>query len=385
MQYLDYILQHYGWQGTALAAALLVLFFVQLYYHLVVYGRVANFRNSRRRKKLDTEPAVSVIIPLFAEDYNYIDERLPLIMAQKYSALYEVVIVYVGADNDFYEELSNMRLRYPNLLVTKIQYNPRFPISVKMAINVGIKSAHNEHIIITTTDVEPASEQWLSMMGKAFMRGDIVLGYTSIEQAPGLANYLIRLSRMQISTYWLAQAVQGKTYRGSRHNIGFTKSLYFGVKGFTHLNMNIGENDLFIQSIAYDNNASVVLIPKGRMIENQWGGLKWWIAHLHHYGEAYRYYPITARNAMEWDLGSQVLFFLCVITALVAMPLEFKAVAALLLLVRYIVAMLRARSIAKRVGEKGVALRYFIFDVANPLLMLCTRIAMLRKDSTAWK
>lgn len=385
MQYLDYTLQHYGWQGTALAAALLVLFFVQLYYHLVVYGRVANFRNSRRRKKLDTEPAVSVIIPLFAEDYNYIDERLPLIMAQKYGALYEVVIVYVGADNDFYEELSNMRLRYPNLLVTKIQYNPRFPISVKMAINVGIKSAHNEHIIITTTDVEPASEQWLSMMGKAFMRGDIVLGYTSIEQAPGLANYLIRLSRMQISTYWLAQAVQGKTYRGSRHNIGFTKSLYFGVKGFTHLNMNIGENDLFIQSIAYDNNASVVLIPKGRMIENQWGGLKWWIAHLHHYGEAYRYYPITARNAMEWDLGSQVLFFLCVITALVAMPLEFKAVAALLLLVRYIVAMLRARSIAKRVGEKGVALRYFIFDVANPLLMLCTRIAMLRKDSTAWK
>ena len=385
MQYLDYTLQHYGWQGTALAAALLVLFFVQLYYHLVVYGRVANFRNSRRRKKLDTEPAVSVIIPLFAEDYNYIDERLPLIMAQKYGALYEVVIVYVGADNDFYEELSNMRLRYPNLLVTKIQYNPRFPISVTMAINVGIKSAHNEHIIITTTDVEPASEQWLSMMGKAFMRGDIVLGYTSIEQAPGLANYLIRLSRMQISTYWLAQAVQGKTYRGSRHNIGFTKSLYFGVKGFTHLNMNIGENDLFIQSIAYDNNASVVLIPKGRMIENQWGGLKWWIAHLHHYGEAYRYYPITARNAMEWDLGSQVLFFLCVITALVAMPLEFKAVAALLLLVRYIVAMLRARSIAKRVGEKGVALRYFIFDVANPLLMLCTRIAMLRKDSTAWK
>ncbi|MBO5983622.1 MAG: glycosyltransferase [Rikenellaceae bacterium] len=385
MQYLDYIIEHYGWQGTALAAALLVLFFVQMYYHLIVYGRVARFRNSRRRKRLDAEPPVSVIIPLFSEDYNYIDERLPLIMQQKYSTLFEVVIVYVGSDNDFYEELSNMRLRYPNLIVTKIQFNPRFPISVKMAINVGIKSAHNEHILITTTDATPASEQWLSMMGKAFMRGDIVLGYTSIEQGKGLTNYLIRLSRMQISTYWLSRAVVGKTYRGSRHNIGFTKSLYFSVKGFTHLNMNIGENDLFIQSIAYDNNASVVLIPKGRMIENQWGGLKWWIAHLHHYGEAYRYYPISARNAMEWDLGSQSLFFLCSLVALVAMPLEFKAATALLLLVRYLTAMLRARTIAKRVGEKGVALRYFIFDIVNPALMLCTRIAMMRKDSTAWK
>ena len=385
MQYLDYIIQHYGWQGTALAAALILLFAVQMYYHLIVYGRVARFRNSRRRKRLDTEPPVSVIIPLFSEDYTYIDERLPLIMQQKYGALFEVVIVYVGSDNDFYEELSNMRLRWPNLIVTKIQYNPRFPISVKMAINVGIKSARNEHILITTTDATPASEQWLSMMGKAFMRGDIVLGYTSIEQGKGLTNYLIRLSRMQISTYWLSRAVVGKTYRGSRHNIGFTKSLYFSVKGFTHLNMNIGENDLFIQSIAYDNNASVVLIPKGRMIENQWGGLKWWIAHLHHYGEAYRYYPISARNAMEWDLGSQSLFFLCSLVALVAMPLEFKAATALLLLVRYLTAMLRARTIAKRVGEKGVALRYFIFDIVNPALMLCTRIAMMRKDSTAWK
>lgn len=385
MQYLDYIVQHYGWQGTALAGAILLLFVVQLYYHIIVYGRVARFRNSRRRKLLNEEPPVSVVVALFSEDYNFLDERMHLIMEQQYSAMFEMVIVYVGADNDFYEELSNMRLRYPNLIVTKIQHNPRFPISTKMAINVGIKSAHNEHIIITTADVVPASKQWLSMMGKAFMRGDIVLGYTSIEQEKGLINYLIRLSRMQISLYWLSRAVQGKTYRGSRHNIGFTKTLYFGIKGFTHLNMNIGENDLFIQNIAHDNNASVVLIPKGRMIEKQWGGMKWWLSHLHHYGEAYRYYPHAARNAMEWELGSQVLFFLCILTALIVMPLEFKAAAAILLLVRYIVAVVRACSIARRVGEKSIAWRYFIFDIMNPIIMICARIALLHKDSTAWK
>lgn len=385
MQYLDYILQHYGWQGTALIATILVLFFIQIYYHGVVYGRVARFRNSHRRKRLDAEPPVSVVVPLFSEDYTYIDECLPLLMQQKYSAMYEVVVVYVGRDNDFYEELSNLRLRWPNLIVTRIQYNPRFPISVKMAINVGIKSSHNEHLLITTTDSTPATDQWLQMMGKAFMRGEIVLGYTSIEQGAGLTNYLIRLSRMQLSIYWLSRAVQGKTYRGSRSNIGFTKSLYFGVKGFTHLNMNIGENDLFIQSIAHNNNASVVLIPKGRMIERQWGGMKWWMQHLHHYGEAYRYYPHAARNAMEWDLASQVLFFLSVLVALAVMPLEVKAAVVLLALVRYIVVALRARSIAKRVGERDVVLRYPIFDFMNPIIMLCTRIAMLRKDSTAWK
>lgn len=384
MQYIDYLIQHYGWQGTALAAVILLLFFIQLYYHIVVYGRVARFRNSRRRKIHDSEPPISIVVPIFSEDYNYLDTRLHDIMGQQYSANFELVLVYVGADNDYFEELNNMRLRYPNLVVTRI-YEPRFPITVKLALNIGIKSAHYEHIVITTADATPTSEQWLATMGKAFMRGNIVLGYTAIEPAAGLANYIIRMSRMQISTYWLAGATDGQTYRGSRHNFGFTKSLYFGNKGFTHLNMAIGENDLFLQSIAKRNNVSIALIPKGTMIEGQWGGLRWWINHLHHYGEAYRFYPLAARNAIEWELGSQALFFLTTLTALIFMPLEFKAAALLLLIVRYIAVVLRARTIAKRVGEKSVALKYFIFDLFNPLMMICLRIAMLRKDSTAWK
>ncbi len=385
MNYLDYILQHYGWQGVALAAVIIVLFFIQLWYYLVRYGRVSRFRNARRKKILASEPAVSIVVPMFSEDYTYLDEGLAQLLGQQYVATYEVVVVYVGADSDFYEELMRQRLFHPNLTVTKIEYNPRFPISVKMALNVGIKAAHNEHILITTTDASPASSQWLTMMGKAFVRGDIVLGYTALEPHAGLCNYLMRASRLQLSLYWLSAAVNGRTYRGSRNNFGFTKSLYFGAKGFNFLNMNIGEEDLFIQKIAKPKNVSVVLIPKGAMIERLWGGMRWWIAQLRHYGTAYRYYPQSVRNSISWDLGSQVLLFLTVLTALIFMPLEFKLGALLLLVVRYIVAALRVRSVAQRVGEKGMALRYFLFDLFNPLLMLCVRFSLMRKDETAWR
>ena len=385
MHFFDYIISHYGWQGTALATCILGLFAVQLYYYLIVYGRISRFRNSRRKKILESEPPVSVVIPLFSEDYRYLEESLPLILGQQYGATFEVVLVYVGASNDFYEELARMRLVYPNLTITKIEYNPRFPISVKMALNVGIKSAHNEHIIISTTSAQPATEQWLAMMGKAFMRGSIVLGYTAIEQKPGLKNYLMRMSRMQMSMYWMAQSVNHNTYRGSRNNFGFTKTIYFGTKGFSHLSMNIGEEDLFIQKIAKRNNVSTVLIPKATMLEHAWGGWRWWIAQLRHYGEAYKLYPIEIRNTIEWELGSQTLFFLTILAALIIMPLEFKLAALLLLILRYIIVMLRAHSIAKRVGEKGVMLRYWIFDLFNPLLMLCVRVAMIRKDSTVWR
>ena len=74
-----------------------------------------------------------------------------------------------------------------------------------------------------------------------------------------------------------------------------------------------------------------------------------------------------------------------VIAALIFMPLEFKIIAFLLLLIRYIAVVIRAHTIAKRVGEHGVMLKYFIFDLFNPLMMACLHMAMWRKDSTAWK
>lgn len=384
MQYFDYIISHYSWQGTALIGAALLLFFVQMYYYLIAYRRISSFRNSRRKKILTSEPPLSVVVPIFSEDYSYLD-RLPQLLAQQYPSTFEVVLVYVGRDTDFYEELIRQRLLYPNLSITKIEFNPRFPISVKMALNVGIKSARNEHIVITTTSAMPSSEQWLAMMGKGFMRGNIVLGYTAIEPSNGLSNYLMRMSRLQTSLYWLSAAVNKATFKGSRHNFGFTKSIYFGAKGFTHLNMNIGEEDLFIQRIAKRNNVSVALIPKASMVEHPWGGMRWWISQMRHYGSAYTFYPIGVRNRIEWDLGSQVLFFISLLAMIILLPLEVKLAAILLMLIRYIAVILRVHSIAKRVGERNTALRYFIFDLFNPILMLCVRLSLIKKDSTVWR
>ena len=179
-------------------------------------------------------------------------------------------------------------------------------------------------------------------------------------------------------TYYLYELPVGYT-------VSFTTEYNYAntAKGFNYLNMNIGEEDLFIQKIAKPKNVSVVLIPKGAMVERLWGGMRWWISQLRHYGSAYRFYPQSVRNAVSWDLGSQVLLFLTVLTALIFMPLEFKLAAFLLLLVRYLVAMLRVRSVAKRVGEKGMVLRYFLFDLFNPLLMMCVRLSLMRKDDTA--
>lgn len=384
MQFFDSFLRCYGWEGAALAAAILLTLGVQLYYYVFVYGRIPSYRNNRRPALREAEPPVSVIVPLFSEDSSFVEERLPLILAQNYSS-FEVVIVYVGQDNDFYADLEHLRQSFPQIATTKIHLDPRFPISRKMALNVGIKSAHNECLIFTSTDACPQTDRWLSLMAKGFVRGDVVIGYCGVEYKKGLAGYLMRTWRMMHAADWLARAVRRRPYRGTLHNMGFTKSLYFGVNGFNCLNMNIGEDDLFLQRIMTRDNVSVVLSPRATLREKTWGGAGWWMNRLRYYGSAVRFYPRAVKNFLEWELYSRALFFATVVCALCVMPFEYKIAAAALLAARYVTVAVEVRRLARRLGERAVAGRYFLYDLIGPLWALWLGVLLLRKDERVWR
>lgn len=384
MQYIDIFIEHYGPEGTALAVAVLVLFFVQLYYYIFVYGAIPGYKNNRRKSVLTTEPPVSVIIPMFSEDYTFVEEHLPLILAQEYHD-FEVVIVYIGHDTDFYDDLSRLKQTFPQITTTKIHLDPRFPISRKMALNVGIKSAHNEHLIFSSTNVYPQSDRWLSLMAKGFVKGDIVLGYCGIEQESGFANYMMRTWRVMHSANWIAAAIRRHPYRGMLQNIGFTKNLYFAVKGFNCLNMNIGDDDLFMQKIMTADNVSVILSPRASLCEKTWGQFGWWWAQLRYFGSAYKLYPQSIKNFVEWEVGSRALFFITTIGAIATMPVEYKVAAATLMLIRYIIVIIEVGRVGKRLGESGLCLRYFLYDILGPIYAVILGISLMRRDDRVWR
>ena len=384
MQFFDLLLVCYGWVGLALAAALLLLFAVQLWYYIFAYGRIPAYKNSRRPSVLDAEPPVSVVIPMFSEDYAFTEERLPLILAQNYPD-FEVVIVYVGQDTDFYAELTGLNQTFAQVTVTKIHLDPRFPISRKMALNVGIKSAHYEHLVFSSTDTTPQSDRWLALMAKGFTKGEIVLGYCGIERGKGFANYMMRTWRMMHAADWIARAVRRRPYRGTLHNLGMTKRLYFGANGFSHLNMNIGEDDLFMQKVMTPDNVSVILSPRASLREKTWGGFGWWLSRLRYFGSAFRFYPQAVKNFVQWELGSRLLFFAAAVCALVVMPPEFKFAALVLLSARYAVVALEVRRVARRLGEAGIMGRYFLYDVLSPFYALLLGVLLLRKDERVWR
>ena len=377
------VMMTYGWWGIALAATIVVTLLVEMLYFLLIYNRIAGFRLGSRKQLHDTEPPVSVVVPLFSENLDYLDSGLARLLTQDYNR-YEVVLVYVGNDDAFFADIEHLTKVYAHLSPVHIACSPHYPVTSKMALNVGIKTARHEHLLITTTDATPSSERWVSLMAKGFQYGDIVLGYCGIAPQSGLRNFFFREYRFSNSVAWLSEAIAKRTYSASRHNMGFTKSLYFGVRGFNHLNMNIGEDDLFVQSIATRENVSVVLSPRVTCSEHTWGGWRWWFERVHRYGATHRYYPMRAKITVFVELLCRIIFFAAVGVAVATMPWEYGLTALSIALLRYFVVLFWFIRTARRLGETTLTMRHPLYDVFEPLLRLVIAISTPRKKSSIW-
>ncbi|MBR6655317.1 MAG: glycosyltransferase [Alistipes sp.] len=368
----------------ALAITIIVLFIIQLALYFNLYGRISSFRMMDKRPIRESEPAISVIVPMFVEDSYYLDTTLATLLTQDYKE-FEVVLIYVGKSDDFFNEIKSLQKLYPNLTPIQIDYSPRYPVSTKIALNVGIKSAKYDFIVTTSYDAAPSSERWLSLLAKGFLYGDVVLGYSGIVRKEGFANFIFREYQINKSLAWISAAIRGKAYAGSRNALGFKKELYFNVRGFNHLDMNAGEDDLFVQQIATPDNVSVVLSPRATCIEQTWGGFAWWLRKMQMLRETRRFYKrgVTAKSTAE--LVMRTLFFIAVLAAIIVLPWEFKAIPIAVAVLRYLLSFYLFVRNTRRLGEEGLSSRHIIYDFIEPALRLFVIVAPLTKGSNTYQ
>lgn len=386
LQIYNELIVNYGMPYLLLLLAIAVLFFVQLYYYLIVYARIPSFRNSKRADSDTEDIAVSVVV-VVKEDFYYINDILPRVLAQDYDR-FEVVVVDLGSNEEFSDALSQIAARNNNLHVTKVRQHQqqRFVISNKMALNIGIKAASYQNIIITTVDACPESDKWLALMAKGFINGEVVIGYCGVERKKGFANKIIRSSRLMLSVRYLSSAMRHKTYRGVIQNLGFTKNIYFKANGFNHLNLNAGEDDLFIQKIATPQNTSIVISPKATMRQQQWDGLGWWYNVRKFLSFSYKFYPQEIKNFIQWELGSRLLFFVSALTGMIFMPMEFKIAVATVVVLRLVVVWFEMWRVRKRLGEGGLAWALMIYDLLAPISELRLWISRtFRPSNGIWR
>lgn len=351
--------------STILLAALVGLLLIQLLHYIISYGRMRRHRNPAPDSAA-REAGLSVIVPLHEADYGFLNERLPALLQQRLEE-YQVVVVDLTGDKEIADQFELMKVKWgERLTTTRMRVDKSLHILTKIALNVGIKAARYDQLLFTLPECMPRTEHWAEVMVRGFAGKDVVIGYSSILPAKGISNRLIRCANMALAARWLSAAMRRRPYRGVLCNLGFRKSLYLNARGFNFLNINMGEDDLFVMKIARRENTSVVVGGSATIGQRAWGGLGWWLGRRTKLSYPFRYYPARVKWGTGLELWSRALFFLAAIMVAVFLPLSAKIVALSCVVLRYIIVWWLMKCVARRLSERGFMSVYWIYDLVAP-------------------
>ena len=246
-----------------LASTCFILLIIQLGYAFGVYNQLhRNFKKQKEKKRSDDFPPLSVII-VTKDSGKALKENLPLILEQDYPQ-FEVIVINdksAGEDENILKLLGN---NYHHLYYSFIPETARYISRKKLGIAMGIKASRYEWIVVTEPQCKPMSNQWLKSLATHFSpETDIVLGYSNYIQNKEKFARHIRLDSMFQAMRYLGRAASGHPYMGIGRNLAYRKSLYLSHKGFTtQLNLQRGDDDLFINAVTHAQNTKVALSPE---------------------------------------------------------------------------------------------------------------------------
>ena len=343
---------------TILPAASGILFITQAIYHLGLYNKLyIHNKETVYTTDINAEnPPLSVII-VAKDAADELQENLPFILEQDYPE-FEVIVIYDRSADDCDDTLKLLEDKYPNLYHTFIPDSARYISHKKLGITMGIKASRN---------------QWLKQMARNFTPAtEIVLGYSNYEKVPGWLNKKITFDTLLNSMRYLGMALSGHPYMGTGRNLAYRKTLYYKQKGFaSHLNLQRGEDDLFINETAHAHNTRVetgsdslmrIAMPKYKKI---------WCEEKISYAATSRLFKGTARYIMGFETCSRLLFYVAIIVTIVISILLHQwttlGIAILLWAARFVMQLIVFRKTAKTLGERKFCALLPVFDFLQPI------------------
>ena len=223
----------------------------------------------------------------------------------------------------------------------------------------------------------PASNQWLKLMARNFTpQTQIVLGYSGYDRTKGWLHKRTAFDTLFQSLRYLGFALAEKPYMGIGRNLAYRKELFFQQKGFSkYLNLQRGEDDLFINQLATPSNTRVETDINATTRINPVYRYKEWKEEKVSYMATARYYQGTQRYLLGFETFSRLLFYAaCIIgIALGVLNLHWlvAGIALLIWLLRFTIQAVIINQTAKEMG--GNRKYYFslpVFDLLQPIQSL---------------
>lgn len=222
-----------------LMGTLVVVFFIQVYFILRYYLKLA-----RHRDKVQTENSVQATIILqVRNEENRIREII-----SRYNELLpddcQLLVINLNSEDNTLNILNVIAETNPKIKVTSLSQETHF--YEKQTLNIGLKGAASPWIILASPYSENINPEWLTGLNKLIdPQTEAVIAYSNLERLKGYRNLICRLERFNqfmISGGWI---LAGKPFVFSQSNVLFKKSLYFDTLGFRHkLNRNFANLEL---------------------------------------------------------------------------------------------------------------------------------------------
>ena len=336
-----YSISIYEW----IIIGLYVFFFtIQLFYYLYLFRKPHQYvvsinGNDEIRKSNKELPGISIIITAKNEAEN-LRNNLPYILNQDYPK-FQIVVVNNASSDSTSDVLSNFCINHPNLYITYIPIDSESKNDKKLALTVGIKAAKHDILLFTEPDTKPFSDQWVYEYAKTFENGiDIVIGCCQLQINKSLFKNYILFDNLFSGVKYISMALSKRPYMGIGRNMAFRKSLFFDNKGFSSvLNIEDGEDNVFINRISTKENTAVVASPQSMVVSNVVDSLSGWRKIKSKYLATQKHFSGSTTKLFSLEVFSRYAFYLLFVTlcviALITPLMLLGLLAVLLFLIRY--------------------------------------------------
>lgn len=358
-----------------------VITFLQLFYYLFFFLRLAIFKNKARNIS-QTHP-VSVIICSRDEAANLV-KNLPGALVQKYSTTHEVIVVNDNSLDESKYILEEYQKTFKQLHLIELKQEARFIPGKKFPLSIGIKTAKYEIVLLTDADCVPASEYWLEKMQEGYKDGiEIVLGYGALHKKKGFFNKMVRWETFHTALQYLSYAESGMAYMGVGRNLSYKKSVFFRHKGFSaHNHVPGGDDDLFINKASTKSNTAIVIDKDAFTLSEPPTSLKQWFRQKNRHYTTSKYYKGIHKFLLGLYAFSLFLFYPLFIASLFLF--DWKIVLGVFA-IRLIIQAIIIYKTTKKLDEKDLFPWFVFFDVWMFFYYLIFASALLKKPKKTWK
>ena len=366
---------------------LILIWIIEIIYQFYLFNRPFHFYQKEKNGKIEYThqyPAVSVIVYAQNDAENLV-KYMPKILNQAYPE-FEVIVVNDDSTDDSKDILSVLETQYKNLYHTYVPEGSRNLSHKKLALTLGIKAARYDIVVFTNANCDPRNNEWLATIARNFVPGiDIVLGYTAIErkEKEKFSFWYCSYDQLLFSIRYLSFALINRPYMGVSSNMAYRKELFFKQKGYSkYLNLQRGEDDLFINQIVTKTNTRVETDFNATMRIQPVYRYKDWKEEKISYMATARFYRGAQRYLSGFETFSRLLFYVACMAGIVFGILNFHwlvaGIALLIWLLRYITQAIVINRTAKEMG--GGRKYYFslpIFDILQPIQSLNFKLCRL--------